>query len=129
MYNATNKAFFTKSALLIGQNVTEELLNTTENPASSVSVSSRFLERADFVRLTSASLGYNLPLDGDNFVKTLRLSLIGQNLFLITGYSGLDPEISTNTGNLNASAIPTAGIDYASYPRPRTISFGLSASF
>ncbi len=129
VYNATNNAFFTKSALLIGKNVTEDVLNTTENPASSVSVSSRFLERADFVRLTSASLGYNLPLDGDNFVKTLRLSLIGQNLFLITGYSGLDPEISTNTGNLNASAIPTAGIDYASYPRPRTISFGLSASF
>lgn len=129
VYNATNNAFFTKSALLIGKNVTEEVVATNENPASSVAVSTRFLEKGDFIRLTSASLGYNLPLDGDGFVKSLRLSVIGQNLFLITDYSGLDPEISTNTGTLNASAIPTAGIDYASYPRPRTVSFGLNASF
>ncbi|MBZ9729335.1 SusC/RagA family TonB-linked outer membrane protein [Salegentibacter sp. JZCK2] len=129
VYNATNNAFFTKSALLIGKNVTEDVLTTNENAASTVAVSTRFLERADFVRLTSTSIGYNLPLDGDNLVKSLRLSLIGQNLFLITGYSGLDPEISADTGSLNASSIPTAGIDYASYPRPRTISFGLNASF
>lgn len=129
VYNATNNAFFTKSALLIGKNVTEDVLSTNENPASSVAVSTRFLEKGDFVRLTSASLGYNLPLDRDGFVKSLRLSVIGQNLFIITDYSGLDPEISTNTGSLNASAIPTAGIDYASYPRPRTVSLGLNASF
>lgn len=129
VYNATDNAFYTKSALLIGKNVTEDVLTTTENPASTVAVSSRFLEKADFVRLTSASIGYNLPLGENSFLNSFRLSLIGQNLFLITGYSGLDPEISTNTGNLNASAIPTAGIDYASYPKPRTVSFGLSASF
>ncbi|MFN4764246.1 SusC/RagA family TonB-linked outer membrane protein [Gillisia sp. Q332] len=129
VYNATDNAFFTKSALLIGKNVTEDVLTNNENAASTVAVSTRFLERGDFVRLTSASLGYQLPLDGDNFVKSLRLSVIGQNLFLITGYSGLDPEISTNTGSVNASAIPTAGIDYAAFPRPRTVSFALNASF
>ncbi|MCM4156561.1 SusC/RagA family TonB-linked outer membrane protein [Gramella sp. AN32] len=129
VYNATSTAFFTKSALLIGKNVTQDVLSTNENPASSVAVSTRFLEKGDFVRLSSASLGYNLPLNDGSFVNSLRFSVTGQNLFLITGYSGLDPEVSTNTGNLNDSGIPTVGIDYAAYPRPRTISFGVNATF
>lgn len=129
VYNATKTAFFTKSALLIGKNVTQDAVSSNENPASSVAVSTRFLEKGDFIRLSSASLGYNVPLNESSQVNTVRLSVTGQNLFLITDYSGLDPEVSTNTGNLNDSGIPTVGIDYAAYPRPRTISFGVSATF
>ncbi|WP_031427525.1 SusC/RagA family TonB-linked outer membrane protein [Flavimarina sp. Hel_I_48] len=129
VYNATANAFFSKSALLIGKNVTRDVLGTNENPGSTVAVSTRFLEKADFVRLTTASLGYNVPLSGENIFKSMRLSFTGQNLFLITGYSGLDPEISANTGSLNASNIPTAGIDYSSYPRPITVTFGFNATF
>lgn len=129
VYNATDTAFFTKSALLIGKNVTQTVAASNENPSSTVAVSSRFLEKGDFVRLTSASLGYNWPLSGEGFFDSLRLSLTGQNLFLLTGYSGLDPELSANTGSLNASAIPSTGIDYASYPRPRTFTLGLNARF
>lgn len=128
VYNATKNAFFTKSALLIGKNVTQDVVSSNENAASSVAVSTRFLEKGDFVRLSSASLGYNVPLN-ESYINSLRLSLTGQNLFLITDYSGLDPEVSTNTGNLNDSGIPTVGIDYAAYPRPRTISFGVNATF
>ncbi len=129
VYNATATAFFTKSALLIQKNVTENVVGTSENPGSTVSVSSRFLEKGDFVRFQTLSFGYNVPVREDGFVDSLRFSLTGQNLFLFTGYSGLDPEISTSTGNLNASAIPTAGIDYAAYPRPLTVTFGLNATF
>jgi iron complex outermembrane receptor protein len=129
VYNATANAFFSKSALLIGKNVTRDIIPTNENPGSTVAVSSRFLEKGDFVRLTTASFGYNIPLSGENLFKSMRLSLTGQNLFLFTGYSGLDPEISANTGNLNASNIPSAGIDYAAYPRPLTVTFGLNATF
>ena len=129
VYNATDTAFFTKSALLIGKNVTQTVAASDENPSSTVAVSSRFLEKGDFVRLTSASLGYNWPMSGEGVFDSLRLSLTGQNLFLITGYSGLDPELSANTGSLNASAIPSTGIDYASYPRPRTFTLGVNARF
>ena len=129
VYNATDNAFFTKSALIIGRNVTQDAANSTENASSSVAVSTRFLEKGDFVRLQSASLGYNWPLSGDGMFDSLRLSLTGQNLFLITSYSGLDPEISSNTGSLNASSIPTAGIDYAPYPRARTFTLGVNARF
>lgn len=129
VYNATDNAFFTKSALLIGRNVTQAAANSPENPNSSVAVSTRFLEKGDFLRLQSASLGYNWPMSGDGVFDSLRLTFTGQNLFLITGYSGLDPEISTDTGSLNASGIPTAGIDYSSYPRPRTFTLGVNARF
>ena len=61
-------------------------------------------------------------------VKSLRFSLNAQNLFLITDYSGLDPEVSSNTGDLG-SGIPSAGIDYTSFPRPRTFTLGINAKF
>ncbi|WGK66270.1 SusC/RagA family TonB-linked outer membrane protein [Croceiramulus getboli] len=129
VYNATANAFFTKSGLLIGKNVTQSVVDNNENPASTVAVSTRFLEKGDFIRMQNASIGYNFPISGEGFLDALRFSITGQNLFLITDYSGLDPEISVNTGALNASAIPTAGIDYASFPRPRTFTFGINARF
>ena len=119
--------------LLIGKNVTNSVINDVVNgvqdPSQTVAVSSRFLEKGDFVRLQSASLGYNWPLSGEGLFDSLRLSFTGQNLFLITGYSGLDPEISINTGSLNASNIPSRGIDYASFPRPRTYTLGVNVTF
>lgn len=129
VYNATNTAFFTKSALLIGKNVPVSVANSNENAASTVAVSTRFLEKGDFVRLTSATLGWNFPVSGEGFFDSMRFTLTGQNLFLLTNYSGLDPELSANTGTLNASAIPSQGIDYASYPRPRTFTLGVNARF
>lgn len=129
VYNATDTAFFTRSALLIGNNVPASVAASDENAASTIAVSSRFLERGDFVRLTNATIGYNHQLSGEGFFDSLRFTLTGQNLFLITDYSGLDPELSANTGQLNDSAIPSEGIDYASFPRPRTFTLGVNAKF
>jgi iron complex outermembrane receptor protein len=129
VYNATANAFFTRSALTIGKNVTSNVAGSNENPDASVAVSTRFLEKGDFIRFQNASLGYNWPLSGEGFLDSLRLSLTGQNLFLITDYSGIDPEVSAQTGAINASALPTAGIDYQAVPRPRTITLGVNARF
>ena len=129
VYNATANAFFTRSALTIGKNVTTDVAGSNENADASVAVSTRFLEKGDFIRFQNASLGYNWPLSGEGFLDSLRLSLTGQNLFLITDYSGIDPEVSTQTGTINASALPTAGIDYQAVPRPRTITLGVNARF
>ena len=52
-------------------------------------------------------------------------SVTGQNLFVITDYSGLDPEVSSSTGG----DLPALGIDYGAYPNPRTITFGINAKF
>ena len=129
VYNGTDNAFFTAGGITIGKNVTEAAINSGENGAATTAVSTRFLEKGDFIRMQNASISYNWPMSGDGLFDSLRLSLTGQNLFLITDYSGLDPEISVNTGSVNASNIPTAGIDYAAFPRARTFTLGVNATF
>ena len=62
----------------------------------------------------------------DSFFNSLRVYLNAQNLFVITDYSGLDPEINVNKA---MDGIPSAGIDYTGYPRARTFTFGLNVSF
>ncbi|WP_299762633.1 SusC/RagA family TonB-linked outer membrane protein [uncultured Dokdonia sp.] len=132
VYNATNNALFSAGNFLQQQNVTQETIQSLlngENIGASTTVSDRFLEKGDFVRLQNATLSYDWPLSGDGVLDGLRLSFTGQNLFLITDYSGLDPEVSTNTGFLNAAQIPARGIDLAQTPRPRTFTLGVNARF
>ena len=128
VYNNTENGLFTSGSLTNARNVTVALVNSGEAPGTSADVSTRYLEKGDFVRFQNATLGYNWPLEDKTFFKSLRLSLTGQNLFLITDYSGLDPEITVATGDLG-SGVPTRGIDWTAFPNPRTITFGINASF
>ena len=128
VYNATRNAFFTSGSISTSRNVTQDVVTSGEAAGTSAEVSSRYLEKGDFIRLQSLSIGYDLPLSSDSLFKSVRFNVTGQNLFLITGYSGLDPEVTTDTGNFG-DGIPSAGIDYASYPRPRIISGGFSITF
>ena len=135
VYNNTRNAFFTAGAINNARNVTPDVLTSGEAGSAAAEVSTRFLEKGDFVRMQNATLGYNVPLSGEGTFKSLRLSVTGQNLFLITDYSGLDPEISVQPGTpINGVSdllnnLPTAGIDYTAYPRPRTVTFGINATF
>jgi TonB-linked SusC/RagA family outer membrane protein len=82
------------------------------------------IENGDFVKLTNATLGYTLPVSGQlgNYINNVRVYVSGQNLFCITGYSGLDPEVS------NYFRAP--GIDDRDkYPTIRSYTFGLSVNF
>ncbi|MEX0272992.1 MAG: SusC/RagA family TonB-linked outer membrane protein [Flavobacteriaceae bacterium] len=129
VYNNTANSFFNAGQLVTARNVTQDVVTSGENGGASTAVSTRFLEKGDFVRLQNATLGYNVPLSGEGTFKTLKLSLTGQNLFLITDYSGIDPEVTVSTGNLNASEIPSRGIDWSAFPNPLTLTFGINASF
>lgn len=71
-----------------------------------------YIRNANFVRLDNLSLGYLIPVDDVDF----RISLTGTNLFVITEYEGLDPEISS-------------GIDNNFYPRTRNVVLGLNLTF
>ena len=126
IYNNTANAFFTAGSINSGRNVTTDVLTNGELPANAPDVSTRFLEKGDFLRLQNASLGYTIPLAEDSFVENLRVYVNGQNLFVITDYSGLDPEVSVDK---SLNGLPTAGIDYTAFPRPRTVTFGLNAKF
>ncbi|SKB30353.1 SusC/RagA family TonB-linked outer membrane protein [Maribacter arcticus] len=129
VYNNTANSFFNAGQIGTARNVTNNVLSLGEDPGASTAVSSRFLEKGDFIRLQNVSVGYNVPLSGEGTLRNLRLSLTGQNLFLITDYSGIDPEVTVNTGNLNSAELPTRGIDFMTFPNPLTVTFGINASF
>jgi TonB-linked SusC/RagA family outer membrane protein len=84
------------------------------------------IEKGDFLRLQTASLGYRLPstLFGNSGISSLRVYASVNNAFLITKYTGVDPEISSNgDGNLNS------GVERNSIPNGRTFTFGINLGF
>lgn len=84
---------------------------------------SYYLEDGDFLKMTNITLGYNIPLKSSKFVKNIRAYVSADNLFCITGYDGLDPEMSN-------SDIWSLGIDWRDkYPSTRSFTFGLNVSF
>ena len=84
-------------------------------------LSDRWLEKGDYFRLSNLSLAYNFRNFGD-YIKNLRLYASCSNVFVITGYKGLDPEV--NLGGL------TPGIDNKNfYPKTRTFMFGATITF
>jgi TonB-linked SusC/RagA family outer membrane protein len=89
-------------------------------------MSDRFLENASYMRIQNVRLGYNLPQRWARYIKMdhLKAYISGQNLYVFTKYSGLDPEV----GSLNQNPI-LQNIDYGRYPVPRVITFGLNAEF
>lgn len=85
--------------------------------------STRFLEKSDFLKMRSLSLGYNLDLSQYN-IDNFRISFTGENLFVITDYSGVDPEIPVNdSGAIMGSTGP--GV----YPATRKFMLGLNLKF
>lgn len=85
---------------------------------------SRLLEDGSFLRLQSVTIGYTLP---DNLAsrikaKSLRVYLVGSNLWLLTRYSGLDPESNVSNGQ------NVQGLDFGTPPQPRTVQLGFQLS-
>jgi iron complex outermembrane receptor protein len=86
--------------------------------------SSKWIEDGSYVRLQNITVGYtfNFTRFGANLRDT-RLYLSGDNLILMSDYSGLDPEVHAESG------LASRGIDYLSYPRPRTFTAGIRFAF
>lgn len=91
-----------------------------------LNMSTRFLQSASFLRFQNVRLGYNLPSRWAKYIALNRLKVYcsAQNLFVITGYKGLDPEV----GQQNQNVFLT-NIDLGRYPSPRVITFGINAEF
>jgi TonB-linked SusC/RagA family outer membrane protein len=91
-----------------------------------LNMSTRFLQSASFLRFQNVRLGYNLPSAWAKHIALSRLKVYGsaQNLFVITGYKGLDPEV----GQQNQNVFLT-NVDLGRYPSPRVITFGINAEF
>lgn len=78
--------------------------------------SSKWVQDASFLRLEYLNLGYNFNLAPNSVFSNLYLYVTGQNLFVLTRYSGYDPEVN-------------GGIDYMAYPKPRNFIVGISVGF
>jgi TonB-linked SusC/RagA family outer membrane protein len=103
------------------QNIPRFTLGESFNDINGYLISDRFLESGSYLRLDNATLGYTLR-PHTQYVQALRFYVSTNNLFIITKYRGIDPEI--NIGGL------TPGIDNQNfYPKTRTFTLGLSASF
>lgn len=120
--NATRMAMFDPTRLP-AQNVPDDFLES--GIKSDPVFSSYFVENGSFFRLQSVTLGYTLPGVKKIGLEKIRFYLTGENLFCITGYSGIDPEVS-----LPDNVLEGPGIDrFNSYPRPRTFSLGVNIAF
>ena len=125
VYNNTANALFLRGSIKTAHNVTYDVANSKEDPINPGSVSTRFLEKGDFIRLSNALISYNFAIK-NKYIKTMSATLSGQNLFLITDYTGLDPEVNVDK---NINGVPSRGFDYAGYPKARTVSLGINLGF
>lgn len=127
VYDNTSNASFFKLRLARGLNSTPESIEAPEESVNnSAPVSTRYLKDANYFRLNNLTLGYNFDpnlIGMSKWVKQLRLSFTGQNLFVITPYDGYDPEVNTEK---TVNGVSSYGIDYMSYPRARTFTFVLN---
>lgn len=130
IYDNTANANFYKLRLSKGINTTAEAIaSTNESVNNSAPVSTRYLKDGAFLRLNNLTLGYNVntkALGISKWVSTLRLSVTGQNLAVFTKYDGFDPEVNTDR---TINGITSYGIDYLSYPKAKSVIFGLNISF
>jgi len=93
-------------------------------------VSTLGIENGSFLRLNTLNLGYSLPKSLVSKARISNLRIYGSiyNVFTITGYSGVDPEVNASPA-LNNARYPTIGLDYGTYPRARSFVAGLNISF
>jgi len=101
--------------------------NISEGPK----YSSYWIEKGDFLRIQTITLGYTLPVRNEWFSK-IRFYVTGENPFVFTGYSGLDPEVNFSgllSPGIDKSVGSSSDGDNYYYPRPRTFSFGINLVF
>ena len=96
------------------------------NKSQSIKGSSRYLEDASYLRLRSLTLGYTLPWK-IQYVDNVRLSFSGENLFVLSGFSGVDPELPAEVGSQYKAG--SVGVAISPYPQARKFMFGLNVTF
>lgn len=108
------------------RNVASSLINgaVREDLSNPITSSTRFLEKGNYVKMANMTLGYDLGQVA-KFVRNARVSLTGQNLFVITNFTGFDPEVNVDK---NIGGIPSNGIEYIPYPTARRFQLNFSFS-
>jgi hypothetical protein len=95
-------------------------------------ITDKWVEDGSFIRLKNVSLSYSLPnfiISKQKIVRNARLSVSGQNIGTITGYSGFDPEVGAYVGRDASSGNQAIGLDYGRYPLTPIYTFSLGLDF
>ncbi len=126
IYNNTVQAALAIGNIANNRNIALSVYNypEKESPSNSQPVSDRYLEKGDFLRMANLTIGYSLGNISKDF-RNVNISLTGQNLFIITKYTGFDPEVNTPK---TVDGVPSFGIEYTPYPSARTFILGLTMS-
>lgn len=111
---------------LSSRNIGSAFFNTAvkESTSNSAAPSTRFLEKGNYLKMANLTFSYKVGNVGKT-LKNLNVSLTGQNLFIITKYTGFDPEVNTDGAT---NGIPSLGIEYLPYPPARNLLLGVNFS-
>lgn len=124
IYNNTATAVTNIGGIAQGRNIDLAAYNSAELPASGAKASTRFLENGNYWKLRNATITYTLGNAG-KYLKNASAYLTGSNLFVLTKFTGFDPEVNIDKSN---NGYPSRSIEYIPYPTPRTITLGLNFS-
>jgi iron complex outermembrane receptor protein len=124
VFNNTALVYGSKTKVKQGRNFLASAIGDPVAIGEPAIYSSKWVQDASFVRLQNVTVGYtfNIPR-GLGSARTARIYVSGDNLLLFTPYDGLDPEVHAESG------LASRGIDYLSYPRPRTLTAGARIAF
>jgi TonB-dependent starch-binding outer membrane protein SusC len=127
VFNNTSLVYATTSNAKQDKNFLRSALNDPTDIDEPAIFSSRWIEDGSFVRLQNITVGYTFDAAvlGSAFstVRDTRVYVSGDNLLMLTDYSGLDPEVHVQAG------LASRGIDYLAYPRARTFTAGVRFAF
>lgn len=122
VFNNTALVYATKSDAKQGRNFLRSALSMPDAITEPAKFSSRWVESRTFVRLQNVTVGYQIPVRY-TASRPIRLYVSGNNLALLTKYTGYDPEVFV------ASGTASRGLDYLVYPPARTFTFGARVQF
>ncbi len=106
------------------RNIAYSIFKNGEAFSNPVTSSARYLESGNYLKMANLTASYNFGSIAKG-IRNINLYVTGQNLFVITNYTGFDPEVNTNK---QSNGVPSVGIDYIGYPTARTFTFGLNIS-
>jgi len=128
VFNNTALVYQTKSDAKQGRNFLAAALSDPDSISEPAKFSSRWIEDRTFARLQNVTIGYTFDIPARLMSgQTARVYVSGDNLILLSKYSGLDPEVYSTDGSGGGLAV--RGLDYLTYPRARTYTFGVHFQF
>lgn len=122
IYNNTFNTVTNISQIGKGLNIAKANLSLPESVSDGVAASTRYLESGNFLKLRNATFNYAFG-DIGTYIKNLNVFVGGTNLFVLTKFSGFDPEVNVDKTNNN---YPSRNMEYLPYPTPRIINFGFN---